>query len=356
MRSSNVTLAIKACLLANQPVMLHGSPGAGKSQVVKQAAKELDMGFIDVRLSQLDPVDLRGIPTVNLDAKMTTWNPPDFLPRTVKDHGVPEEFAHPETGVLFLDEINSAAQGTAAAAYQLVLDRQLGDYTLPVGWRIVAAGNRSTDRALVNEMSTALKNRFSHIEFEVNNDDWTQWAFGADVHEIVIGFLRFQPQLLNEFEERNQTKEEKDRVKKLKNAKAFGTPRSWEFVSNIMKTKPHKDIEFDLVAGTVGEGAAASFFGYVKYYRDMPSIDAILLNPSKAPLPRKDQPATMWAICTALAVRADPNNFSTILEYAERMEKEYQVLIVKDSIAKDRDITQTASLHKWASKNSGVLI
>ena len=351
MRSSQVTLAIKTCLLADQPVMLHGSPGAGKSQVVKQVTKELGMGFIDVRLSQLDPVDLRGVPSIDQAAQMTTWNPPDFLPRTEAMGG-----KHPDTGVLFLDEINSAAQGTAAAAYQLVLDRRLGDYELPEGWRIVAAGNRSTDRALVNEMSTALKNRFSHLDYEVNNDDWTQWAFGNEIHESVIGFLRFQPMLLNEFEERNQTAEEKNRVKKLKNAKAFGTPRSWEFVSNIMKTNPPKEIEFELIAGTVGEGAAASFFAYLKFYRDMPSIDEILLNPKKAPIPAKNQPATTWAVCTALAMRSDKDNLSTVLEYTSRLEREYQVLVVKDSLSRDRSLGNTTALHKWAAENSGVLI
>lgn len=349
MRPSAVSRAINTCLDANQPVMLHGSPGGGKSQIVKQVADSRDMGFIDVRLSQLDPVDLRGVPSVDRDKKLTQWNPPDFLPHP----GTP---GYRENGILFLDEINSAPQGTAAAAYQLVLDRRLGDYELPKGWRIVAAGNKSTDRALVNEMSTALRNRFTHIQFETNLDDWCEWAFQNGVHESVIGFLRFRPQLLNEFEERSQSKEEKERIKRMKDARAFGTPRSWHFVSQIMKTNPPREIEFDLIAGTVGEGAASEFVAYLKYYRDMPNLDEILMNPKKAELPKANQPAVMWAVCTGLATRATKDNFENIMHYAERLAKEYQVLVVKDSMVKDKEIRTTKTLQRWAVANSEVLL
>ena len=140
MRPSQVTQALEYLIKAKQPVMLHGSPGVGKSQVVKQVADKLGIEMIDLRLSQLDPVDLRGVPSVDkikvgkTEVGKTNWNVPSFLPTE-------------GNGILFLDEINSAAQATQAAAYQLVLDRKLGDYELPSGWAMVAAGNRSTDRA-----------------------------------------------------------------------------------------------------------------------------------------------------------------------------------------------------------------
>jgi hypothetical protein len=349
MRPSNIAQAIHTCVQANQPVMLHGSPGGGKSQVVKQVADDLGFDFRDVRLSQLDPVDLRGVPSVDREAKLTTWNPPDFLPHP----GTP---GYNENGILFLDEINSAPQGTAAAAYQLVLDRRLGDYVLPPGWRIVAAGNKSTDRALVNEMSTALRNRFTHLQYEVNLDDWCLWAFSNNIHESVIGFVRFRPELLNEFEERNGSKEEKDRIKKMKDSQAFATPRSWEFVSRIMQASPSREIEMDLIAGTVGEGAAAEFMAYLRYYRDMPNIDEIILNPKKAPLPKDDQPAVKWAVCTGLATRATVDNFENIMAYTERLQKEYQVLVVKDALSKDKGIRATKTLLRWAAENSSVLL
>lgn len=349
MRPSSVKKALLSCVAANQPLMLHGSPGGGKSQVVKQVADELGYGFIDVRLSQLDPVDLRGVPSVDRENKRTSWNPPDFLPH-------PNTPGYKEEGILFLDEINSAAQGTAAAAYQLVLDRRLGDYVLPPGWRIIAAGNKNTDRALVNEMSTALRNRFSHIDYETNVDDWCEWAFQNDIHESVIGFIRFRPNLLNEFEERSGSAEEKKRIKSVKDSKAFCTPRSWHFVSNIMKANPPREIEFDLIAGTVGAGAAQEFVAYVKYYREMPDLDEIIMNPKKAQLPKMGEPAIKWAVCTGLATRATPNNFENIMTYMERLEKEYQVLVVKDSMVKDKAIRTTRTLQRWAVANSEVLL
>lgn len=351
MKSSSVAIAIKVALVAGQPSMLHGPPGCGKSQTVKQVADELQIGFIDLRLSQLDPVDLRGIPSVDTKNKITSWNPPDFLPRTKEMGG-----SHPERGILFLDELNSAAQGTAAAAYQLVLDRRLGDYILPKGWHIIAAGNRSTDRALVNEMSTALKNRFTHIDFEVNLDDWCAWAFGNDIHESVIGFVRFSPHLLNEFEERSKTKEESARIKALKDSKAFATPRSWEFVSKIMHAKPDRSVERELIAGTVGEGVATAFMAYIKYYRDMPNLDEILLNPKKAPVPDTKQPAMMYAVSTGLAMRSTKENFARVIEYARRLPTEFQVLVAKDSVYRDRTIPTCRAFQEWASDNKHILL
>ena len=184
MRPSQITAALGYLIDANQPVMLHGSPGVGKSDVVRQIAKQRGIELIDLRLSQLDPVDLRGVPSVDTKKHITSWNTPSFLPTDGE-------------GILFLDEINSAAQATQAAAYQLVLDRKLGDYVMPPGWAIIAAGNRSTDRAIVNQMSTALKNRFTHLNYEVNNDDWCDWALRSNIAVEVLGFIRFRPMLLN---------------------------------------------------------------------------------------------------------------------------------------------------------------
>jgi hypothetical protein len=318
--------------------MLHGSPGVGKSQVVKQVATKLGIEMIDLRLSQLDPVDLRGVPSVTKNK--TVWNVPSFLPTSGK-------------GILFLDEINSAAQATQAAAYQLVLDRKLGDYELPDGWSMVAAGNRTTDRAIVNQMSTALKNRFTHINYEVNNEDWCDWALTNDIAIEVLGFVRFRPMLLNEFEQRNDSKEERERVQRLKDAQAFATPRSWEFMSKVVKEQPANDIEYELYSGIVGEGCAAEFMGYLKYYRNLPNLDALLMNPDKAKVP--DEPAVLYALSTGLAAKATPDNMERVVKYALRMPPEFQVLLVKDAVMRDSALTNTKSFNEWASKNSNIL-
>jgi len=340
MRPSQITAALGCLIDANQPVMLHGSPGVGKSDVVRQIAKQRGIELIDLRLSQLDPVDLRGVPSVDTKKRITSWNTPSFLPTDGK-------------GILFLDEINSAAQATQAAAYQLVLDRKLGDYVMPPGWAIIAAGNRSTDRAIVNQMSTALKNRFVHLNYEVNNDDWCDWALRNNIAVEVLGFIRFRPMLLNEFEQRNESKEEKERVQRLKDAQAFATPRSWEFVSKVVQQKPSSDIEYELYTGIVGEGAAAEFMGYLKYYRDLPNLDALLMNPGAAKVP--EEPATLYALATGLATKATQDNMERVVKYALRLPAEFQVLLMKDAIARDNSLTQTKSFNEWAIKNADVM-
>lgn len=340
MRPSQIAAALSYLIDANQPVMLHGSPGVGKSDVVRQIAKQRGIELIDLRLSQLDPVDLRGVPSVDTKKHITSWNTPSFLPTDGK-------------GILFLDEINSAAQATQAAAYQLVLDRKLGDYVMPPGWAIIAAGNRSTDRAIVNQMSTALKNRFTHLNYEVNNDDWCDWALRNNIAVEVLGFIRFRPMLLNEFEQRNESKEEKERVQRLKDAQAFATPRSWEFLSKVVQQKPSSDVEYELYTGIVGEGAAAEFMGYLKYYRDLPNLDALLMNPGTAKVP--EEPATLYALATGLATKATQDNMERVVKYALRLPAEFQVLLMKDAIARDNDLTQTKSFNAWAIANADVM-
>ena len=340
MRPSQIASALGYLIDANQPVMLHGSPGVGKSDVVRQIVKQRGIELIDLRLSQLDPVDLRGVPSVDTKKHITSWNTPSFLPTDGK-------------GILFLDEINSAAQATQAAAYQLVLDRKLGDYVMPPGWTIIAAGNRSTDRAIVNQMSTALKNRFTHLNYEVNNDDWCDWALRSNIAVEVLGFIRFRPMLLNEFEQRNDSKEERERVQRLKDAQAFATPRSWEFLSKVVQQKPSADIEYELYTGIVGEGAAAEFMGYLKYYRDLPNLDALLMNPGAAKVP--EEPATLYALATGLATKATQDNMERVVKYALRLPAEFQVLLMKDAIARDNDLTQTKSFNEWAIKNADVM-
>lgn len=340
MRPSQILASLNCLIDAQQPAMLHGSPGVGKSDVIRQLAKARGLELIDLRLSQLDPVDMRGVPSVDAKKKITSWNVPSFLPTEGK-------------GILFLDEINSAAQATQAAAYQLVLDRKLGDYTLPEGWSVIAAGNRTTDRAIVNQMSTALKNRFTHLNYEVNNDDWCEWALRSNISVEVLGFIRFRPMLLNEFEQRNDSKEERERMQRLKNAQAFATPRSWEFLSRVVAQQPSKDLEYELYSGIVGEGCAAEFMGYLKYYRDLPNLDALLMAPDKTEVP--DAPATLYALATGLATKATPDNLERVVKYALRMPAEFQVLLMKDAIVRDNHLTNTKAFNEWAIKNADVM-
>ena len=176
MKPSEIAYSLQLLTLIQKPAFLWGAPGVGKSQVVAQVAAALGLRLIDIRAVLLDPVDLRGLPTVE-DGK-AAWAIPAFLP----ENGA---------GILFLDELNAAPPLVQAACYQLVLDRALGEYHLPEGWSVFAAGNREGDRAVTSRMSSALANRFVHLSFEPDLDDWSRWAMGpGDLRSEVVAFRK----------------------------------------------------------------------------------------------------------------------------------------------------------------------
>jgi hypothetical protein len=349
MKPSLAIAALELCVAAGRPVMLHGSPGVGKSDIVRQLTKKLSTEstpykMIDLRLSQLDPVDLRGVPSVNAKSKTTSWNVPDFFPRD----------GH---GILFLDEINSAAQATQAAAYQLVLDRKLGDYELPEGWAIIAAGNLASDRAIVSQMSTALKNRFTHITFETNMEDWANWALTSEIHPHVLAFIRFRPKLLNEFEKHNDSKEEQKRLAHVRDQQAFATPRSWASLSKIYTKAEEAGIGVhalhELLRGVVGEGAATEFLGYVKVISKVPSIEQLLMDPEKSEVPT--DPNVLYAVATGIGARITPDNFQRAATYTDRIPAEFMMLAIKDAITRDPKLGNTPTFTKWATKHGKLL-
>lgn len=346
MNPAEVEESIEFLTSVPQPVMVWGSPGVGKSQTVRQVAEKRNKKLIDLRLSQVDAVDLRGLGFPNDERRRVEWFISDFLPEVERDG---------PDGILFLDEINAAAQSIQAAAYQLVLDRKLGDYELPPGWAVVAAGNRRQDRAIVNEMSSALRNRFTHLEYEVHNDDWNRWALTSGIDPMVRGYIRFRPTQLNEFEPRGDSAKEKERLQYLRDAKAFATPRSWEFVSNILSKSPPAKIELQLIAATVGEGNATDFFSYVKYHRQMPDLDALLKDPKGTKIPK--ELGVVIAVCTGLATKINAKTIGPAITYLDRLANpEYAVLCIKDAAHVDPRITDTPEFASWAMKNADVLI
>lgn len=315
---------LRTCIAAQRPVFLWGPPGIGKSNIVAQIAGELEIECRDVRMVLLDPVDLRGLPSVR--DGITSWNTPDFLPTSGK-------------GVLFLDELNRAPMLVQNAGFQLILDRKLGDYTLPSGWAVVGAGNREQDGGGVSRMSSALANRFVHIEVTTDLGDWSTWASANQVEPVVIAFLRFRPNLLHEFD---------------RDAHAFPTPRSWSFVSDIVRARPNRDAEYALIEGSVGHGAAVEFTAFVDLWRKLPNIDAILLDPEHSPVPDAHDVGTMYAISAALGSRADAQNFERVLKYLGRIPTEYAVYSVRDAVNRDQSLTSTSAFVDWAVANQDV--
>lgn len=324
MKASAIANALRTLVAARQPVFLWGGPGIGKSAVVNQVAAILKVALQDVRALLLDPVDLRGLPFLGQDGR-SKWATPEFLPQE-------------GSGILFLDELNAAPAMVQASCYQLVLDRKLGEYTVPEGWAIVAAGNRDSDRAVTTRMPTPLRNRFVHLEFEVDLQEWSEWAIRAGVRPEVIAFLRFRPELLSIFS---------------RDENAFPSPRSWEFVSRILNSRPDQSVEHELIAGAVGTGAATEFSAFLRMFRELPNIDAILLNPNQEPVP--ENAAAQYAVASALARSASDSNFDRICQYLNRMPTEFSVLSVRDASLYTPAIRSTAAYTKWAVENHHVL-
>lgn len=329
MKSSAIVNALRILINARQSAFIWGSPGIGKSDTVRQVANMMGLELIDVRAILLDPVDLRGVPSI--EGGKTIWNTPDFLPTDPNSKGI-----------LFLDELNAAPASVQAGCYQLVLDRKLGSYMLPENWVVIAAGNRETDRAVVNRMPSALANRFIHLDFETDLEDWSNWAINNDLPVELIAFLRFRPELLHCFDPKSQ-------------ARAFPSPRSWSFVAKVIDGNEPNAIIAELIKGTVGDGASAEFMGFWKIFHKLPSPDAILMDPANAKIPKND-PATLYALCGALSRKASHSNFDRITTFASRLPAEFGVLLVRDSARRTPEVQNTKAFIHWASKNAEVMI
>ena len=248
--------SINHAIRRKRPIFLWGPPGIGKSDIVHQIGKQMNAKVIDVRLSLWEPTDIKGIPYFDSNMGKMVWAPPLELPDE-------EMAAQHDNIVLFLDEMNSAAPAVQAAAYQLILNRKVGTYTLPDNVYIVAAGNREADKGVTYRMPAPLANRFVHLEMTVNFDDWFEWAVDNGIHQDVVGYLTFSKKDLYDFDPKSPSR-------------SFATPRSWSFVSELLEDGIDESTTTDLVSGAVGEGLAVKFMAHRKVASQMPNPEDIL--------------------------------------------------------------------------------
>ena len=259
-RTVNSVQARKSLLKAfkvQRPLFLWGPPGIGKSELVEGITRELSGLMIDMRLGQMEPTDIRGIPFYNKDKGVMDWAPPVELP----DEETASQYP---IVVLFMDELNSAPPSVQSAAYQLILNRRIGKYHLPKNVVMVAAGNRESDKGVTYRMPTPLANRFLHQEMKVDFASYQDWAVKNKIHKDVVGYLSFAKQDLYDFDAKSASR-------------AFATPRTWTFVSQLLDDDDgDNDTLTNLIAGTVGEGLAVKFMAHRKVSSKMPNPADVL--------------------------------------------------------------------------------
>ena len=238
------------------PIFLHGSPGLGKSSIVRQICEDREIDLVDVRLAQMEAVDIRGLPVPNREEKSVDWLINSIWPRNPNGKGI-----------IFLDEMSSCDKSVQVAAYELVLDRRLGKlYNVPPGYLIVAAGNNTTDRAVASTMSSALANRFMHLELREDQTSWLNWARLNNIHPSVTGFLSFKPTMLFNMDNENLER-------------GWPSPRSWERVSEMCHICKNDKLLRKMVFGLVGNRAGVEFMAFYKLNAKFANILDIMRNP-----------------------------------------------------------------------------
>lgn len=311
-------------------IMLRGAPGVGKSSIVKAVADKLGIGFIDVRLAQMERVDFAGLPSINNG--VTEWNVPAFWPKDEKSKGI-----------ILLDEITSAPSDCQVAAYSVVLDRRIpnSNYVLPDGWLIVAAGNRTCDRAVVKTMSSALANRFVHFEIEANVDDWVKWATMNEIDPSVIGFINFRPNLLFKMEGQNLEQ-------------GWPSPRSWERVSNCIKMfNGNVNIMRKVVYGLIGNSVGIEFMEFFKMSEEFDSILEIMTNDKiKFELPEKADKrfaissAVIYHLWNGTTEEDEEKRINGFYKILMQMPNDFAAMMVKNAMLGNKKVKPMDAMRK----------
>ena len=322
-------------LRAGLTPMVSSSPGMGKSDIIRTVAKTFSLKIIDFRVSQCEPVDMQGYPGVT-NGRMT-FHIPEYFP--IEGDTVPDGY---EGWLLFLDEFNSGNKQTEAAAYKLILDREVYKYKLHSRCLIAAAGNLTTDRAIVNTQSTATTSRLTHYRMRVDHKVWIDWANAHEVDHRIISLIKFKPELLHRFD--TSTSE-----------LTFPCPRTWEFASKVIKNKPKVDlITKTRLAGTIGEGAAVELATYSEIYQNLPTIEQILSNPKSGwKVPK--EPSEQYAVTTMLAHNSTPDSIEKIIVAINRLPVDFQVITFKDIYKRSPKLNGHPAIKEWIAKNAHII-
>ncbi len=333
MKATDIKESVGKLVDSKIPIFIWGAPGIGKSSIVKQIADEKDLNFVDLRLSLLDPTDLKGIPFFDKDNLQAVWAKPNFLPKDKESKGI-----------LFLDEINSAPPSVQASAYQLVLDRKVGDYELPKGWSIVAAGNHESDRGVVYRMPPPLANRFVHLDMEVDFEDWKKWAYKSNIDSSIIGFLQYDREKIFIFDP-------------AKNEKSFPTPRSWEYVDRILKASISSKLLYTIISGAIGKESATAYLSFREVMNKLPNIE-LLLNGETQEFDHENKLlfALVIGVVAHLKTDSSGNKIDNAIKLSFTLPSEFSVMLIKDLQQNGINIESSIEWENWVEKFAYLLL
>ena len=330
---SQATRLMIAAIKSRVSPVLKGSPGAGKSQSVHQIAEQFQLELIDIRLSQCDPTDLAGFPTVTTNGKA------DYLPMQhfpIQGDELPKGKAG---WLLFLDEATSAPPAIQAAAYKLVLDRMVGSHKLHDKCAIVLAGNLETDGAITFEMSTALQSRLMHLELVIDKQEWLDWAATAGMDPRITSYINFKPGNLYTFKPDHSDS-------------TYACPRTWEFANRLMKELEPQDMLAGLT-GVLSEGVAREFVTFCKIFDDLVTPAQIEADPMGCKL--SDEPSVLFALCGSIAHNITPANGDALMKFVRRMKVEFQVVCLRETIRRNKAMLASPAIQKWISESANNL-
>lgn len=335
--------AVKKVMSVGLVPFVAGSPGLGKSALAAQIANEWNLKLIDVRLSQCDPTDLNGFISSNAERTKCSYLPIDTFPiegdplpvdTEVKDSlgSIIKAGRIYDGWLLLLDEINSAPRLVQAAAYKLVLDKQVGQFDIHHKVAMMTAGNLKTDGAIVNDMGTAMASRLVHFEMVADIEAWTRWATKKGIDHRVIAYVNFRPENLHNFDPKHSDK-------------TFPCPRTWEFVSKLVKDEIHVNPLIAIVEGAIGEGASREFLTYCEIYNELPTIAEMIADPEKVVIP--NEPSVRYAVAGLITEHANTANISQLMKIVTQLPFEFQMIALQGTVQRDRTLLKDPDVLAW---------
>jgi len=320
-----------------RPLMFHGPSGIGKSEGISQSCAEHDGTLVDIRVSQYESIDFRGIPDIQQGA--TVWNMPATLP--FKGNSKFDMCDSSKPIYLFLDEVNQGDPSVMSVCYQLINDRRIGEHELLDNVVIIAAGNRQQDRGTTNRFPAPLSNRMTHAELTADIRSWSAWAGKGGISPTIIGFLNFRPELLTTFDT-------------AKPVPVFATPRTWKFAAeDFVDTDMPDEVRVASMSGSVGEGPAIELMGFAEIMKSIVPIEKIIAEPTKVAVPK--ELSLQWAMATHVASHLTQATADQLQKYLKRMEPEMTVMAWTLAINRDDTVCDTnAFLYDYVPQYNGL--